>query len=302
MHLLRERAFPVWDLAGPPDAEPVLLRKSEVTGDAGGGAFLPDGRWLVTALGSRVAFWPLNMPWPRVIHGTESGLYGIVFTPDSRQIVSCGTLATRVYPVAPDAPAGHPITFSSSPFTCYGLAMEATGDHVLLAATAQALLLAPLDGADPQALVRVPPTESIIAVALDAAGRWAVTAANYAPDPRDRVLHVIDRRTGNARVFTVPGSTAESAWAGSVTSLRFVSDGRLMATSTAGLYLWNVETGAKEVLHPAPCGLMDASAGGRIVVVGCKGDQPGEWRRRRTGRRRIPPAALRAHRDRRFDA
>ena len=274
-HSLRERAFPVWDLAGPPDAEPVLLRKSEVTGDAGGGAFLPDGRWLVTALMSKVAFWPLNMPWPRVIHGRESGLYGIVFTPDSRQLVSCGTLATRVYPVAPDAPAAHPITSSSGPFTCYGLAMEATGNHVLLAATAHALLLAPLDGAEPQALVRVPPTESIMAVALDAAGRWAVTAVNYAPDPEDRVLHVIDRRTGTARVFTVPGSAAESAWAGSVTSLRFVPDGRLMATSTAGLYLWNVETGAREVLHPAPCGPMDASADGRLVAVGCKGDQPG---------------------------
>ena len=36
-HSLRERAFPLWDLAGPPDAGPVLLRKSEVTGDAGRG-------------------------------------------------------------------------------------------------------------------------------------------------------------------------------------------------------------------------------------------------------------------------
>ena len=86
---LRERAFPLWDLAGPPDAGPVLLRKSEVTGDSGWGAFLPDGRWLATALGSRVAFWPLRVPWPRVIRVGSSSK--VVFTPDSRQLVSCGS-------------------------------------------------------------------------------------------------------------------------------------------------------------------------------------------------------------------
>ncbi len=106
-HSLRERAFPLWDLAGPPDAGPVLLRKSEVTGDAGRGAFLPDGRWLATALASKVALWPLRAPWPRVIRVGPSPK--VVFTPDSRQLVSCGSLETRIYPVTPDAPAARPI-------------------------------------------------------------------------------------------------------------------------------------------------------------------------------------------------
>ena len=55
-------------------------------------------------------------------------------------------------------------------FTCYGLAMDPSGGHVLLAATTRALLLAPLDGGEALPLVRVPPTESITAVALDASG------------------------------------------------------------------------------------------------------------------------------------
>ncbi len=266
-HSLRERAFPLWDLAGPPDAEPVLLRKSEVTGDAGGGAFLPDGRWLVTALLSKVAFWPLQMPWPRVIRVGPSPK--AAFTPDSTQIVACGTTGTSVYPLTPDAPAAHPLA-GGRVTTCYGLAMDPSGRYVLLAAAAWGPVLAPLDGREAPALVRVPPTTSISAVALDAAGRWAVTAVEYAPDPRDRVLHVVDRRTGTARAFPLPGTAAESAWAGGVQSLRFVSDGRLMAAGTAGLRIWNLETGANEPLDRTPCGLMDASADGRLVVVGCE--------------------------------
>ena len=137
---------------------------------AGWGAFLPDGRWLATALGSRVAFWPLRVPWPRVIRVGPSPK--VAFTPDSRQLVSCGNGETRIYPVTPDAPAAHPVAVARD-FTCYGLAMDPSGGHVLLAATTRALLLAPLDGGEALPLVRVPPTESISAVALDApaAGR-----------------------------------------------------------------------------------------------------------------------------------
>ena len=95
-HSLRERAFPLWDLAGPPDAGPVLLRKSEVAGDAGRGAFLPDGRWLATALLSKVALWPLRAPWPRVIRVGPSPK--AVFTPDSKQLVSCGNTRNQRLP------------------------------------------------------------------------------------------------------------------------------------------------------------------------------------------------------------
>jgi WD40 repeat protein len=268
-HSLRETAFPVWDLAGPPDAEPLLLHKSEVAGDAGNGAFTSDGRWLVTALQFKVAFWPLQMPWPRVLRvgGT------VAFTPDSKRIVSCGD-PTRVYPLTPDAPAARPITFEGRAPVCYGLAMEPAGRHVLLAAPVLALLLAPLDGGEPQALVRVPPTESICAAALDAAGRWAATAACYAPDPKDRVLHVVDRRTGNARAFPLPGSTGAEAWSGNVLGLHFVADGRLISAGTAGLYRWDPETGTNESLHLTLCGPMDGSIDGRWLVVGCKGAEP----------------------------
>jgi WD40 repeat protein len=272
---LREGAFPLWDLAGPPGAEPLLLHKGEASLGGGNGAFTSDGQWLVTALSNKVAFWPLRMPWPRVLRAGAGGLMAVAFAPDSKRIVSCGATATTVYPLTPDAPAARPIrSDTGGGFTCYGLAMEPDGRHLLLAATGWALLRAQLDGGRPAALVRVPPTESIQAVALDAAGRWAATTAVYAPDPNDRVLHVVDRRTGEARAFRLPASTGAEAGSGGVWSLRFVASGRLISAGMAGLYSWDLETGTNECLHSTPCGPTDGSADGRWLVVACKGGEP----------------------------
>jgi WD40 repeat protein len=270
-HSLRERAYLLWDLAGPPDAQPLLLHKSEVAGDLGGGTFTEDGRWLVTALLDRVASWPLPMPWPRVIRFGPSPK--AVFTPDSTRIAVCGNLASGIYPVTPDAPPAQPITWQQSGlFTCYGVAVEPSGGHVLLADTGYGPLIAPIEGGEAQALVRV--LAPINAVAFDPAGRWAATAACYSPDPANRALHVVDRRTGAARAFPLPGAAGESAWNGSVASLRFVAGGKLLSASTAGLYRWDPATGANERLLATPCFHMDASADGRTVVVACKPDAP----------------------------
>ena len=269
---LRERAFPVWDLTGPPDSEPLLLHNGGVAGDVGNGTFTADRRWLVTALQFKVALWPLGMKRPYVIR-RDSGMAWIAFTPDSHQIVSCGVNFTRAYPLTADAPTGHAIGPNSGSFTCYGLAMEPTGKQVLLAATTWALWLAPMDGGQPQMLVGVSPRESIQAVALDSSGRWAATAACYAPDRKDRLLHVFDRRAATARAFPLPGSAGESAFSGGAYSLRFVADGRLLSSSPAGLYRWDPDSGRNERLSHAECGLMDGSRDGRTIVVACKGDK-----------------------------
>jgi eukaryotic-like serine/threonine-protein kinase len=270
---LRQRAYPLWDLAGPPGAEPLLLHKSEVTGENGNGAFLQDGRWLVTALNTKVAFWPLQMPWPRVLRRADPGSSAVVFTPDSKQIVSCGATASLVYPLTLDAPPARPIGPNSGSFTCYGVAMEPAGSHVLFAATTWAVFLAPLDGGEAQALLRVPSTESICPVAFDAAGRWVATAACYAPEVKDRLLHVIDRRTGVARAFPLPAARERPDSYG-VNSLRFVAGGRLMAAGDAGLRIWDPETGEQEVLNANSCWPMDASADGRRVAVTCAAASP----------------------------
>ena len=133
-------------------------------------------------------------------------------------------------------------------------------------------------------------------MALDAEGRWAATAAVYAPDVRDRLLHVVDRRTGDARAFPLPGAEGEHASSGGVAALAFASEGRLLSAGDAGLRRWDPETGQNEVLHPSPCGPMAASADGRRIVAGCKAGGLGPSGG--AGVPEFPGAAFRAARDR----
>ena len=234
------------------------------------GPLPPDGRWLVTALMTKVAFWPLEMPWPRVIRVGPSPR--AAFSSDSKQIVACGNTGTSVYPLTPDAPAAHPLA-GGRVSTCYGLAMESSGRHVLLAATGYGPVLAPLDGGEAQALVRTSPRESISAVALDAKGRWAATAAYTRPRSRTGCCTSSTAGRARRRALPLPGAEGEDAYSGGVVALRFVSGERLLTSGVAGLRRWDPVTGGNEVLHPSPCGPMDASADGRRVAVGC--DEPG---------------------------
>jgi WD40 repeat protein len=270
---LRERAYLLWDLAGPPGAEPLRLHKSEVAGGSGNGVFTGDAGWLATSFGTKVALWPLNLPWPRLVRGSErSGFAGAAFTPDARQMVSCGS-AARLRPVVPDAAPERPI--GPPDFPCAGVAMDPAGQGVLLLNAMGALWLAPLDGGPADALLTLPFRQYFGAQAADAVGRWAVAGVGQAPDPKDRVLHVVDRRTRATKAFPLPESAGENGFEGGVVSLRFAADGRLFAVGHAGLHRWNVETGANEALHRGPCGPMEATPDGRRIVVGCNGDEPG---------------------------
>jgi len=266
---LREGALVVWDLAGPPDAGPLLVRSRTLGGEVGNAEFVPEGRWLASPTGDGVAFWPVDARWPRVLAGHASRVMEVGFSPDSRLLASCGTDGARVWPLTQEAGQVHPILFESG-YTCYGIAMDPLGGQVLVAATALAAFLAPLDGGAPRTLVRVPPRESIGAVALDAKGQWAATAAAYAPEAKDRLLHVIDRRTGEVRAFPLPESEGENPRSGAVAALRFVRGERLLSAGVGGLRRWDPETGHNEVLHPSRCGPMDASADGRWLAAACK--------------------------------
>jgi WD40 repeat protein len=150
--------------------------------------------------------------------------------------------------------------------------------------------LAPFDGGEPQTLLRVPPTESICPVAFDPTGRWAATAACYAPEVKDRLLHLIDRRTGAARAFPLPVASGKPESYG-VNFLRFVVGSRLLAAGDAGLRSWDPETGANEVLNATSCWPMDASADGRWVAAACVEGSPGKPAEPTTAGALAPPTS-----------
>jgi len=268
-HSVAERAVVVWDLTGPPEAAPLLLRRRSLEGNLGETLFLGDGQWLASILDGAVAFWPIGLPWPRVLRGHAAAIVAIAFTPDSQRLVSCANDGARVWPLNPRAGAARVITYER-PYTCYGIAPDAEGKRALVAATGSAGFVAALDGREEATtLVSVPPTESIRSAALDPDGRWAAVAAVSSIRVSDRRLHLVDRETREVREFALPGAIGEAPASGGVYALRFVGGDRLLSVGDGGLLSWSLETGRIETLDSSGCGTMDTSADGRRVVVGC---------------------------------
>jgi len=274
---MRERATVVWDLVGPPDADPLLLHGRNTETEAGNAVFIADGRWLAGGAGGFVSLWPVTMPWPRVLRVQEGTLYGLAFSPDSSQVVTCATTGgVRAWPMTSGGPPAHTIA-PEARLNCYGLAVDPAGGQVLVAATQYGAVLAPLGGGPERALARVPSTESILAAALDAEGRWAAVASNYSSDLKDRLLHLVDLRTATARAFPIPGAEGDLPFSG-LQGLRFAQDGRLYSAGYGGLHRWDPETGENQALHRAPCLQVDISAKGTLLVAACKPEEPGATR------------------------
>jgi WD40 repeat protein len=274
---MREQSTVVWDLVGPPDADPLLLRGRNTETEPGNAVFIADGRWLACGAGGFVSLWPVAMPWPRVLRVQEGTLYALAFSPDSSQVVTCATTGgVRAWPMTSVGPPAHTIA-PEARLNCYGVAVDPAGEQVLVAATTYGAVLAPLGGGPGRALTRVPSTESILAAALDAEGRWAAVASNYSSDLKDRLLHLVDLRTGTSRAFPLPGAKADLPFSG-LQGLRFAQDGRLYSAGYGGLHRWDPETGENQALHRAPCLRVDIGAKGTLLVAACKPEEPGGTR------------------------
>jgi WD40 repeat protein len=88
-HSTSEVAY-VWDLKGPPDAEPLVLRNGEVT-SLYETAIHPQGHWLVTATGDRGILWPLHPKYSRVLRGQSPPDIAVAFAPDGKSLLSAST-------------------------------------------------------------------------------------------------------------------------------------------------------------------------------------------------------------------
>jgi WD40 repeat protein len=137
---------------------------------------------------------------------------------------------------------------------------------VLLAAPAAGGFLAPLDGGEATAVVRLPHTESIRAAAFDAGGDWAAVAGSR--------LHVVDGITGEVHAHPVPEAKGKPPGSGGVYALRSTGDGRLLSAGASGVLRWDPRTGEVESLFSGGCGTMDSSADGRRILVGCLTREP----------------------------
>jgi serine/threonine protein kinase/WD40 repeat protein len=251
-HETPEVAF-VWDLDGPPDAEPLALR--------GGSAVslmymvLDRGAdWLATAHSSSsgVIVWPMTRRSARVIRGQAPPNLQVAFTPDARWLASYSNEGVlRLWPLSPDVGSG-PRTLIRLPreqSAAAQMAMGPEGGGILVVSQRPALV--PLDGGTPRNLKRFS-SAVLNSPAVSQDGRLGATGSRLRPE--GNLIGVWDLQSGEVRTLDPRAEGQECgtdpSMYGAVMDVEFTSDGRLLSAGLSGLRLWNLEDGTSSLLRP----------------------------------------------------
>jgi WD40 repeat protein/predicted Ser/Thr protein kinase len=244
----------LWDLAGPPDADPLVLRRGEVTAMLGL-AFHPDGRWLATQDFLAVTIWPLTRGYASVLRGPRDQLRGdVAFDPQGRWVAAGGQMEPKVW-VWPLEYGGRNRVLDSGIGVTF-LEVSPNGD-ILAAATRAGVWLLPIDGGVPRKLPGF--EDHMLAVAFDREGRRVVAAGGY-DNREEAVARVWDLETGEVQVLDAGDGKG-------YVSANFLPDGRLLTGGFGGLRLWDATfTGSTVLVDRLVAGW--ASLDGRHVLAG----------------------------------
>jgi serine/threonine protein kinase/WD40 repeat protein len=242
----------LWDLRGPPDADPLPLRISETSYQAHT-RFHPNGQWLAIGHGGvnlGPTLWPLNGKYSRVLSG-HSGFTTVAFQPDGQSIGSVSVDGTvRTWPLYAKSGARSRVLLSDKnrrfQSTVYS---DAGGRNALVAARLRGeVFLVPLGGSAPR-LVKT--FKGLVnATTLSDDGRMAAAAA---VGMQSAEIHIWNLETGQAQVLDSVSDTADPSRPlierGGVWYLRFMPDGRLFSAGGSGFRLWDLSTGTSELLQ-----------------------------------------------------
>jgi WD40 repeat protein/DNA-binding winged helix-turn-helix (wHTH) protein len=231
----------LWDLEGPPDAEPL-----SVPGvfDAYVGMDLDtEERWLATAALTGAALWKLDdRSSPYLLRGHTAGVTAVAFGGDGSWLVSASADGTvRWWPLRASAGLrsrvlldwGHPVEAQF-----LKLVVDPGGQLVAVSAGLDGVRVVPVDGGQPRALHGF--AGAVHALAVGPRGRL-VAAGGGIYSPADAVVRVWDLETG--------GVTTLDAGDGSpVASVQFAPEGNLLSSSGGNLRLWDLATGVHRVV------------------------------------------------------
>jgi WD40 repeat protein len=263
-----EKAVWLWDLAGPLDAAPTVLRRPDTIATPQG-LFSPRDDWLVAVNGSTLTFWPLARRQVRVLTGHTQNVSRLLFTPDSHSLLSCANDGVRLWPLHARLGAMRRIALDyPSAGACYNVALSPDGERLVLVGSHGAWLAPPLDSKGRRFWDEKVPCDAG-AAAWDPSARrvaiasWASTAAN--------AIGLFDLETGNEqRMSLVPSGETGQGYDWGVWSLAFTPEGRLLAGGSGGLRWIDPDNGASEWIWRLPKEKMARfalSADGRHLVA-----------------------------------
>jgi WD40 repeat protein len=257
----------LWDLEGPPDADPLELRTSAVDILA----FHPDGRWLYSTDPLEGAtFWSLGRRYPRVLRGLKDWPQGLAFAPDGSWLASRSWLGeVRVWPLAPS----HQDSRRAFSVEDVGAELRVGREgKVLVTTSGEGVIVVSMDGRPPTRLGGFSPGSIALSLALGPRGRLVAAGTQRAGGPGE--IRVWDLQTGEAKTLDPSWVLGEKplgndAIEGTVSGLALTPKGRLISAGGGGVISWNLEGGGGEVLLEQegefPTLTMDAE--GRHLVV-----------------------------------
>ena len=227
----------VWTLDSPAAAEPFALLGGDLAYPYRHLSFHPEGRWLAATNSNGLTLWPISRRYPVVIRQHDREVWQLAFAPDGSWLASSSLDGTvRLWPLADDAPDRGRVLLAEPGVKMKNITVSPDGDHLLVSSSKGVRLLS-LIGDAPRTLHGY--GGSFGAVAFSPDGRLAASARS---DSVGRI-NVWDVASGQTLQVFDPVEAVNLDM-----SIGFTSDGRLLATSVAGLRQWDLETGDSNLL------------------------------------------------------
>ncbi len=242
----------VWDLIGPPDADPFVLRNASVSLMNNFG-FDPRGDWLLTANAEFGILFPLRSKRPHVLRGQLPPNIQIAFTPDGSSLVSTSDEgAARIWPLRYSGEERARVLIEKSGLLGYCLAVDPTGKYALVESRFEPrVFLVPLDGSGPRQMPGLKRGDGTVGPAVFSPDGRLVVSVGYMPS----LLRIWDLESGDVRIFKtpVPGDQCgtEGRWRDAVAGLAFLADGRLLTIMVRGaIHVWDLGDGTQREIRP----------------------------------------------------
>lgn len=264
----------VWDLTAPPGARPLEPRAGN-TPVLVHAAFDREEKWLATADGSHVSFWPLDAPLPRVLEGHREFVGGLAFTPEGTELISASLDQTvRAWSLRGVGEAYRTLLERGLLF----VRLAADSKQVVLSAH-PGVVVVPLAGGPARELKGFSDRATMHEVAIAPDGKHVAAAPIMGP-AEDKVIRVWDLEQGTTQVVgPLPG--AGEGEAGGVGYLAFLGPNRLLAGVEGRPILFDLSEGGSRVLSAAITSTLFVSRSGRfgLGMVGPRPGKPGELAR-----------------------
>ena len=237
----------VWDLAAPPDADPMVLQQGLLA------AFHPAGEWIATSGMDAARIWPLGRSYPRVLRGHTQGVGSIAFGPQGDWVASASLDNTiRVWPLDPASAERHRIVYETQEYGPVQLSPD--GENFLVISNMD-IVVVPVAGGKERPL----------------AGLLKGPKGGSAFGPHGRLAAVAGRtgtETAHIRVWDLDSDDVVVLDPGEWTpSVAFTPDGALLSAGSSGdLRLWDLASGTFRVLRQSAVGGFVLSRDGRRLL------------------------------------